>query len=93
MIPEMNGKHRKTYQKMIQHPRPSNLLWSDVESLLKACGAQITERKGSAISVEMNGHIAVFHRPHPGKDADKGAIANAIQFLHRIGCNPLEGKE
>ena len=86
----MTGKHRKTFQKMRQRPRPGNLPWSDIESLLVACGAKITERKGSAISVVLNGQVASFHRPHPGREADKGAITNTLAFLQRAGLNPME---
>lgn len=86
----MTRKHRKTFQKMKQRPRPGNLPWSDIESLLSACGAKITERKGSAIAVVVNGQVASFHRPHPGKEADKGAIVNALALLDRAGVNPME---
>lgn len=75
---------------MIQRPRSGNLPWSDIESLLVACGAKVTERKGAAISVVLNGCVASFHRPHPGKEADKGAIANTIKFLKKAGIDPME---
>jgi hypothetical protein len=78
-------KHEKTLDTMHQKPRPSNLRWSDIESLLIHHGANIREGKGSAISVELNGKRAYFHRPHPGDKADKGAIESAIRFLRESG--------
>jgi hypothetical protein len=86
------GKHEKTLEAMLQHPRPSNLRWADVESLLEHYGAEIKERKGSAIKVTLNGQKAWFDRPHGGSDkADKGAIANALDLLRKAGID--EAKE
>jgi hypothetical protein len=84
------GKHEKTLQAMLQHPKPSNLRWTDVESLLEHFGAEIKERKGSAIGVTLNGHKAWFHRPHPGDKADKGAIANTLEFLKKAGIKEAQ---
>ena len=33
-----------------------------------------TERRGSRVGVRLFGDRRVFHRPHPGPDADKGAL-------------------
>jgi hypothetical protein len=70
---------------MQQHPKPSNLRWSDIESLLVHEGAVIVEGKGSAITVNLYGHKGYFHRPHPGDKADKGAIENALSLLRIAG--------
>lgn len=71
---------------MLAHPKPSNLRWSDVESLLVHRGATVKEKSGSAIVVSLAGIRAVFHRPHPGDKADKGAIVNALELLKRTGA-------
>jgi hypothetical protein len=80
------GKHEKTLEAMRQSPRPSNLRWSDAESLLAHYGATIREGRGSAISVSLNGKKAYFHRPHPSDKADKGAIESALRFLIESGA-------
>jgi hypothetical protein len=80
------GKHEKTLEAIRQFPRPSNLRWSDIESLLVHCGAIVREGKGSAISVSLNGKRAYFHRPHPSDKADKGAIESALRFLVEAGA-------
>ena len=49
--------------------------------MLKALGAEITEGNGSRVRVSLNGVRAVFHRPHPRKETDKGAIVFLRQFL------------
>jgi hypothetical protein len=79
------SKHEKTLEAIKKHPRPSNQRWAEVESLLLHYGAEIKEAKGSAIVVVLNGIRAVFHRPHPGDKADKGAIANALELLRKAG--------
>lgn len=81
----MTGKHLKTLEKMQAHPRPANLPWKNIENLLVHVGAEIIEGKGSAITVVLKGQVASFHRPHPGKEANKGAIVNALKLLKRAG--------
>ena len=55
------------------------------ESLLKTLGAVLTERAGSRVSVSLNDHIVVFHRPHPSPNMDKGAIRDLRRFLQSAG--------
>ena len=81
----MRGRHGKTLELMQAHPRPANLLWKDVESLPVHVGAEVIEGRGSAITVILRGQVATFHRPHPGKEANKGAVVNALRLLRRAG--------
>lgn len=80
------GKHEKTLAAMRQVPHPSNIRWTDIESLLLHYGGVVREGKGSAISISLNGKRAYFHRPHPGDKADKGAIESALRFLREAGA-------
>ena len=59
----------------------SNILWQDIEKLLEALGAELSEGRGSRIRIALNGVRAVFHRPHPRKETDKGAITSIRKFL------------
>lgn len=77
----MNRKHRQTLRSIFQNPVQSNILWDDVEKLMKALGAEMSEGRGSRIRIALNGVRAVFHRPHPRKEADKGAIVSMRRFL------------
>ena len=77
----MNTKQRKTYEDIYQNPVRSNILWEDIESLFSALGARITEGNGSRVRIELNGERAVFHRPHPEKTTDKGAVKSVRRFL------------
>ena len=71
---ELNSKHQKTFDALFQNPTRSNILWSDIESLLIALGAEVSEGRGSRVRFALNDIRATFHRPHPEKETDKGAV-------------------
>jgi hypothetical protein len=48
----------------------------------------VTEGRGSRVRVALNGVRAVFHRPHPHKETDKGAVASVRRFLAEAGVAP-----
>ena len=78
----MKNKHQKILQNIFKTPVPSNILWKDIENMLLGLGAEITEGNGSRVRIYLNGVRAVFHRPHPQKETDKGAIASVRKFLN-----------
>jgi hypothetical protein len=84
----MNSGHRKTLADIFANPARSNVRWTDVESLFKACGATMSEGAGSRVRVRLNGMDAVFHRPHPQPDTDKGALKAVRRFLESAGVKP-----
>ena len=53
-----------------------------------ACEAEISEGAGSRVRVALNGMRAVFHRPPPQKETDKGAIKSVRRFLSEAGIRP-----
>ncbi len=70
----MQRKHRKTLGQIYKRPTSANIYWSDVESLFKELGADVSERAGSRVAVVLFGEVRIFHRPHPSPNTDKGAI-------------------
>ena len=84
----MRKKHRKTLDAVFSRPTQANIKWDNVEALLKAFGAYIEERKGSRVAIELNDVVAIFHRPHPEKEIDKGAVASIRRFLKEAGVEP-----
>lgn len=84
----MKSKHRKTLQAIFENPVRSNIPWVDIESLLIACGAEISEGRGSRVRIALNNVRAVFHRPHPRKETDKGAVISMRRFLIEAGVEP-----
>ena len=83
----MRNKHQKTLQAIFSEPVKSNIVWKDVESMLLSLGADLEAGAGSRICVELNGVIAVFHRPHPRKETDKGAVKALQRFLIEAEIN------
>ena len=81
----MNSKQRKTLNAIFIDPILSSVKWSDIESLLKALGAEISEGNGSRVRIALNGVRAVFHRPHPEPTTDKGALKSVRRFLTQAG--------
>lgn len=86
----MVGKHRKTLEAIFADPVRANVPWKDVEALFVSCGADISEGRGSRVRVRvsLNGVDAVFHRPHPRKETDKGALKSVRRFLREAGVIP-----
>lgn len=85
IIYSMNSKNRKTLIEIFKHPTPSNIDWKDIENLFRALGAEISEGAGSRIRVKLNNERAVFHRPHPERVTDKGAVNSVRRFLENAG--------
>ncbi len=83
----MNAKQRKILALIFKVPTPVDVRWSDIESLFEGFGAKITEGNGSRVRVLLNGVKAVFHRPHPKKITDKGALMSVRKFLMNAGIN------
>jgi hypothetical protein len=81
----MKSRHRRTLQAIFENPVRANIPWVDIESLLVACGAEISEGRGPRVRIVLNGVRAVFHRPHPQKETDRGAVISMRRFLTETG--------
>lgn len=81
----MNSRQQKIYEEIFKEPVQSNIEWKDIENLLIALGAEITEGNGSRVRIKLNNERAVFHRPHPEKVTDKGAVKSMRKFLNNAG--------
>jgi hypothetical protein len=79
------NKHRRTLQAIFADPLRANVKWADIESMLTNFGAEISEGKGSRVRIALNEIRAVFHRPHPQKETDKGALRSMRRFLTEAG--------
>ncbi len=84
----MNSKQRQTLRAIFTIPIRSDIKWKDIEKLLEALGARVSQGKGSRVRVALNGIKAVFHEPHPEKETDKGAVKAVREFLENAGINP-----
>lgn len=86
----MKSKHYKTWRQIFHNPILAGIVWTDVEVLLSALGAELSEGRGSRVRVAFRGVRAVFHRPHPRKEMDKGAVVSLRRFLIEAGIKNVE---
>ena len=84
----MNSKQRRTLEAIFEEPTRRDIEWVAVEGLLNALGAEISEGRGSRVRVALNDIRAVFHRPHPQKEAKHYQVKNVRDFLRAAGVEP-----
>jgi HicA toxin of bacterial toxin-antitoxin, len=84
----MSSKHRRTLAAIFAEPLRANVQWSDIGAMLTHHGAEVTVGEGSRVRIALNGVRAVFHRPHPRKETDKGALGSLRRFLTEAGVSP-----
>jgi HicA-like toxin of HicAB toxin-antitoxin system len=84
----MTKKQQRVLEGLFADPVRANIDWHDVESLLAALGAELTEARGSRVVVVLNGVKAVFHEPHPQKEVGKGMVRSLRDFLAAAGIRP-----
>ncbi|MGE0800251.1 MAG: type II toxin-antitoxin system HicA family toxin [Lautropia sp.] len=84
----MNAKHRKTLTAIFARPTPSTIVFSDIESLIKALGGSVHEREGPRVKLVLQGIEWRCHRPHPGKEAKRYQVEEARELLERAGVTP-----
>ena len=77
----MNAHHRKTLEAIFERPERTDIAWRDIETLFVALGGEVSEGSGSRVRVALNGVRAVFHRPHPQRVTEKGAVKSVRRFL------------
>lgn len=84
----MKAKHNKVLKSIFETPVNASIIWKDIESLFIGLGAEVSEGRGSRVRVALNGVRAVFHRPHPKKESDKGAVVSVRRLLKAAGVKP-----
>lgn len=84
----MQRKHQRTLELIFSRPVPGGIKWREIEALLTALGANITQREGSRVGVKLFADRRVFHRPHPSPDTDKAAVESVRKWLEANGVRP-----
>lgn len=84
----MSNRHRRTLEAVFRDPVSATIVWADVERMLLHYGAEIEERKGSRIAVDLKEATTYFHRPHPHKEAKEYQIRKVRQLLTEAGITP-----
>ncbi|WP_420846396.1 type II toxin-antitoxin system HicA family toxin [Mesorhizobium tianshanense] len=84
----MRGKHRQTLEAIFADPVSGSIKWRDVEALLIALGAEMSEGSGSRVRFTIAGQTLFLHRPHPSPDTKRWAIRDIREFLTNVGIRP-----
>jgi HicA toxin of bacterial toxin-antitoxin, len=87
-VGDLNSRHLGTLNAIFTDPVPANILWTAVMGLFGALGADVRPGKGSRVRVSLNDRAATFHRPHPEKETDRGAVMSVRRFLVNAGVEP-----
>ena len=72
---------------IIENPERADIRWDDIESLLTALGAEVSQARGSRVRVALAGVKAVFHRPHLKPETNKPTVHSVRRFLLEAGVN------
>lgn len=81
----VRSRHVSTLDAIQSDPVRTNIHWRDVEALMVALGAEVSEGRGSRVRVALGGVKAVLHRPHPEKELSKAMVRSVGDFLSRAG--------
>lgn len=84
----MNRRHRLLIGQVFADPTPASVRWSEIEGLLRALGAEVSEGSGSRVRIVLNGVRAVFHRPHPAPEATRATVRAVRDLLSAAGISP-----
>ena len=84
----MKRVHIRTLTTVFDKQARGNLKWREVESMFRALGAEIHERRGSSVVIKLNEEVETVHRPHPRPECGKGLVRRMRGFLERAGVSP-----
>lgn len=84
----MNSKQRRVLAAIFRDPVSGTIAWASIEGLFVALGCEVIEGDGSRVRFVKDGRLAIFHRPHPKKEAGKAHVRDAREFLTKIGVQP-----
>ncbi|MCL2161442.1 MAG: type II toxin-antitoxin system HicA family toxin [Betaproteobacteria bacterium] len=89
----MKSRHLKTLREVFDRPTRSNIVFSEMETLVLALGGNVVEREGARIKIVIKGAVWRAHRPHPGKEAKKYQVEEFRELLEFIGVTPQTAGE
>lgn len=84
----MKAKHSRTLRAIFSMPTLAGIVFSDIEALFMALGAEIAEREGSRIRISLRNVSWHCYRPHPGKEARRYQVEEAREILKRLEITP-----
>jgi hypothetical protein len=80
---DLHNHHRRTLEKLFEHPPSRNVEWRELESLLDAVGT-VTREHNAKLRVTVGPETEVLPAPH-GKDVDVQTIVDVRRMLENAG--------
>jgi HicA toxin of bacterial toxin-antitoxin, len=84
----LSTKNGRTLADVFARPVRADIRWDQVETLLRALGAEVTQGNGSRVRIALNERRMVFHTPHPQPTLVKDAVRSLRRFLIEAGYSP-----
>jgi hypothetical protein len=82
----LNGHHRRTLEKIFQHPVSHNTQWHDVLSLLRHV-AEVDEEHDGRFKVKLGSETETLDAPS-GPDVNEQMIIDLRRMLKAVGIVP-----
>lgn len=82
----MTAKQLKTYRAVFSDPDRASIPWRDIESMFVGLGAEVVRGAGSRVQITLNGVRAVYHRPHPQKEAKRYVVRDVRAQIVEAGA-------
>jgi hypothetical protein len=86
---DLNSHHRKTLDKIFEHPASHNIEWHDVVSLLNAVGS-VTRHRDNKVAVTVGSETRFIDVPEH-KDVDGIVVPRHLLADAGYGIEPGEG--
>lgn len=84
----MNKKQLTTLKALFDTPIRSNIIWTDVVSLIKGLEGDVIQGSGSRVRFDLSGVSLNFHSPHPQKELKRYQVKAVKDFLVNAGVSP-----
>ena len=91
-ITQLSGSHRRTFDRIFQHPISHNLEWRDVHALLGEWGDVEKEHNGN-LKVTRNGQTFLLHQTSKKDVAEMDEVMALRHFLEKSEALPPGMKE
>lgn len=80
----MNTKQSKTRARVLADPAPTDIPWSDIESLLEAVGVEVESLSETRVALVKGRHVMIVQRPHPMPLAGRATVKDVAAFLRTV---------
>lgn len=87
LLKALNSGRRKTLIDIFTEPVRADIRWDDVENLMQALGAEVSQGKGSRVRFALNDERATIHKPHPQPELKKYSVKKIKQFFENSGID------